>query len=172
MSSSCSVVSSAPVRCVKLGKPVNPLVRSRILTRFRLGLHTGAPIGAGSFTKGSIMVVGEQTSHPEANKYHAPFCSAQACSGWLNRLLNTADIPEAKLYWVNALDNDGTEVNLGELARAIEPKAIIALGNIARAQLKKHKLDHQHVPHPQYWKRFKSRQVYPLIPLLTQYVSE
>jgi hypothetical protein len=140
-----------------------PQVRDRVLRRYRLGLATKAPIGAGSFTAGSIMLVGEQTSHPEANKYHAPFCSTKACSGWLNALLEEANVPEESLFWVNALDNDGTEVDLGKLASAIEPKVIFALGNIARDQLKKHKLECIHVPHPQYWKRFKNKEPYPLI---------
>jgi hypothetical protein len=153
-------------------KNVEPSIRNRILLRFRLGLSTRAPIGAGSFSKHVVMVVGEQTSHPEENKYHAPFCSAKACSGWLNGLLNTADIPEAKLYWVNALDNDGTEVDLGKLAQAIEPKAIVALGNIARNQLVKHKLEHHHVPHPQYWKRFKNKEPYPLIQQLKELCND
>jgi hypothetical protein len=142
-------------------------VRARVLARYRLGLSTKAPIGAGSFTKGSIMLVGEQTSHPERNKYHAPFCSIKACSGWLNSLLEEANIPEDRLFWVNALDNDGTEVNLTRLYEQITPPLVFALGNIAKAQLTKHNLPYIHVPHPQYWKRFKSKEAYLLIPLLT-----
>jgi hypothetical protein len=150
-------------------KASDPRVRDRVLTRYRLGLTTKAPIGSGSFTKHVVMMVGERTSHPEANKKHLPFCSIKACSGWLNALLEEAGVPEDKLFWVNALDNDGSEVDLSKLASAIEPTAVFALGNIARDQLKKHHIEHTHVPHPQYWKRFKSKEAYPLIPLLTTY---
>lgn len=147
-------------------KASDPRVRDRVLSRWRLAIKTKAAIGAGSFTYGSVLIVGERTSHPELNKYHAPFCSVKACSGWLNALLEESSIPEDKLFWINALDNDGSEVDLGRLAAFISPPVIFALGNIARDQLIKHKLSHVHVPHPQYWKRFKAKAVYPLINLL------
>lgn len=143
--------------------PKDERVRARVLSRFRLGRITKAPVGAGSFTPGSVMVVGEQTSHPEENKYHAPFCSIKACSGWLNALLEDANIEERKLFWVNALDNDGSEVDLRKLFDFIQPPTVFALGNVARDQLKKHGIEFQHVPHPQYWKRFKNKEPYPLI---------
>jgi hypothetical protein len=146
-------------------------VRGRVLTRFRLGLKTKAPIGAGSFTKDVILLVGERTSHPEENKYHAPFCSTKGCSGWLNKKLDEAEIPEDKLFWVNALDNDGSEVDLRKLYDALEPRAVIALGNVAQKQLKKFEIKHELVPHPQYWKRFKHHEPYPLITLLTGVIT-
>lgn len=140
--------------------------RNRALERFRLGLVTKAPIGAGAFLPGSIMLVGERTSHPERNKYHAPFCSIKACSGWLNTLLEAAGVPETKLFWVNALDNDGTNVNLRELYDIINPPSVIALGKVAEHALAEQGITAISVPHPQYWKRFKSKQEYPLIPIL------
>jgi hypothetical protein len=144
--------------------PKDARVRARVLERFRLGLKTQAPVGAGSYSNGSILLVGEQVSHPEANKYHAPFCSIKGCSGWLNALLEDAGIPEKKMFWVNALDNDGTEVNLRQICDTIEPCTVFALGNVARDQLRKQGItSFGHVPHPQYWKRFKSKQPYPLI---------
>lgn len=150
----------------------NEHVRSRVLRRYRLGLQTKAPIGAGAFTTGVVMLVGEQVSHPEENKYHAPFCSTKGCSGWLNNLLEEAGIPEEEMYWVNAIDNDGSEVNLLELHDKLEPRIIMALGNVARDQLKKQGLTFGHVPHPQYWKRFKSKQPYPLITVLTELTGQ
>lgn len=146
----------------------DPRVRDRVLSRYRLGLKTKAPIGAGAFRPGSVMIVGEQTSHPEVNKYHAPFCSTKACSGWLNARLEEVEVPEDKLFWVNALDNDGSEVDLLALYNQLKPPAVFALGNIARDQLKKRGIEHVHVPHPQYWKRFKHSQPYPLIEKLAE----
>lgn len=142
-------------------------IRNRVLQRYRLGLKTKAPIGSGAFKQQNIMLVGEQTSHPEVNKYHLPFCSLKACSGWLNGLLEDAGIPEDQLFWVNALDNDGSEVDLASLHGLLMPRLVVALGNVARDQLTKRRIQHEHVPHPQYWKRFRNKQVYPLIPLLT-----
>jgi hypothetical protein len=142
-------------------------VRSRILTRFRLGLKTNAPVDAGSFSRGSVLLVGEQVSHPKENKYHAPFCSTKGCSGWLNVLLENACIPEDKLFWVNALDNDGSKVDLANLYAQLQPTTVIAMGNVARDSLRSQGItEFEHVPHPQYWKRFKSKQPYPLIVVL------
>ena len=152
--------------------PKDESIRARVLKRFRLGLKTNAPIGAGSYTNGVVMLVGEQVSHPDENKYHAPFCSTKGCSGWLNTLLEEAAIPEEKLFWINAIDNDGTEVNLRQIYDTIEPCTVFALGNVARDQLRKQGItSFGHVPHPQYWKRFKSKQPYPLIVALTGILS-
>ena len=45
-------------------------------------------------------------------------------------------------------------------------KSIIALGNVASAELKKLGVSHLRTYHPQYWKRFHHSQPYPLIDLL------
>jgi hypothetical protein len=142
----------------------------RVLWRFRLGLKTKAPTGVGTFEPGVIMLVGEQVSHPNETKYNAPFCSLRGCSGWLNGLLDKAIIDESKLYWVNALDNNGDPVDLCGLVFSLHPKAIISLGRVAQRQLLAQGITgFEHVHHPQYWKRFKSKQPYPLIELLEHY---
>jgi len=147
-------------------------VGQRVLKRFRLRLRTGATIGAGSYTKGVILLVGEQTSHPDENKYHIPFCSTKGCSGWLNALLEDAGIPEERLFWINALDNDGSDVDLRKIYDELEPCMVIALGNIARDKLKKFDIEgFGIVPHPQYWKRFKHKQPYPLINVLKGFME-
>lgn len=144
-------------------------VRMRVLTRWGLGRRTNAPIGAGNYIPGiSAFIVGERTSHPEKNKLHAPFCSTKACSGWLNKLLCEADIDERKLFWVNALDNDGTSVDLGALYSYLKPKHVFALGKVAERQLAVYNLPFLAFSHPQYWKRFKSKQAYPLINALKE----
>lgn len=143
-------------------------VRSRILKRFRLRLETKAPTGAGSYTKGIVFLIGEQTSHPELNKYHAPFCSTKGCSGWLNGLLEDAGIPEAQLFWLNALDNDGTPMDLKKFCDELQPREVIALGKVADKLLHKHGIPHKEVAHPQSWKRFKHHQPYPLIDMLKE----
>lgn len=141
-------------------------VRHRVLERFRLRIKTKAPTGAGSYTRGVVLLVGERTSHPERNKYHAPFCSVKGCSGWLNAKLEEAEIPERELFWINALDNDGTPMDLRRIYDELQPRDVIALGRIAERQLQKFGIEHKQVPHPQSWKRFKHHQPYPLIDLL------
>lgn len=143
-------------------------VRTRVLDRFALGRRTKAPLGAGNYVPGiDVFLVGEQASNPDKNTYHAPFCSVKACSGWLNTLLCKADIDERKLFWVNALDNDGSEVKLDDYYAYLKPKHVIALGKVAERQLAKYNVPYQGFPHPQYWKRFKSKEPYPLIAYLS-----
>jgi hypothetical protein len=139
-------------------------VRCRVLTRWGLGRRTKAPVGAGNYVPGvKAFLVGEQTSHPEKNKHHAPFCSTKACSGWLNKLLCEANIDEKDLFWVNALDNDGTPVDLGSMHAHLKPGKVFALGKVAERQLAVYNVTYTAFAHPQYWKRFKSKQPYPLI---------
>ena len=147
-------------------------VRHRVLERFRLRIKTNAPTGAGSYTRGVVLLVGERTSHPEQNKYHAPFCSTKGCSGWLNAKLEEAEIPEKELFWINALDNDGTPMNLRKIYDELEPRQVLALGNVARDHLQKAGISHGMVPHPQYWKRFKHKEPYPLITVLKSITNQ
>lgn len=144
-------------------------VRSRVLNRYALGRRTKAPVGAGNYVTGvKVFLVGERTSHPEKNKLHAPFCSIKACSGWLNKLLCEAGIDERDLFWVNALDNDGTPVDLGAMHAYLQPGVTFALGKVAEERLKVYNLKYTAFAHPQYWKRFKHKEPYPLIEALKQ----
>ena len=144
-------------------------VRCRVLTRWGLGRRTKAPVGAGNYVTGvKAFIVGERTSHPEKNKYHAPFCSTKACSGWLNKLLCEAGIDEKALFWVNALDNDGTPIDLAAMHTHLQPGRVFALGKVAERQLSVYNVTYTAFAHPQYWKRFKSKQPYPLIQALQE----
>lgn len=152
------------------------LARARVIERWRLRCRTArSRPGAGNFKPGVTLLVGEKVSqgdktvHPTITKYHAPFCSVLASSGWLNTLLAHSTVKEASLFWINALHNDGSPIDLTELVQALQPKHIVALGMVAKEALDKQNILHQHVPHPQYWKRFKSQFPYPLISLLEQY---
>lgn len=143
------------------------LVRDRVLTRFRLGIKTKPPRGAGNYTPGvKVMIVGERTSHPDENKYHAPFCSTKACSGWLNALLEAEAIPEESLFWINALDNDGTPMDLDRLYAYLQPGVVFALGKVAEKRLTQCGVPYVAFSHPQYHKRFKHKEPYPLIQAL------
>lgn len=147
-------------------------IRTRVLNRWALGRRTKAPIGAGNYVTGvKVFLIGERTSHPEKNKIHAPFCSVKACSGWLNKQLCEADISEKALFWVNALDNDGTPVDLRAMHDYLRPERVFALGKVAESRLKVYNIPYTAFAHPQYWKRFKHKEPYPLIAALRQALS-
>lgn len=142
---------------------------ARVRERWRLRCLTAKNRrGAGNFKPGVTLLVGERVSHPDESEYHAPFCSVRASSGWLNTLLARSRVCERNLFWINALENDGTFVDLGELVRELRPANVIALGKVAEARLSVYNIEHDAVPHPQYWKRFKSKDPYPLIKKLEQ----
>jgi len=134
--------------------------------RLELAKETSAPIGVGSFRKGNILLIGEQASDPTTAPEQQPFCSDRGCSGWLNKQLHNEKISEEKLFWVNALNNDGSWVNLRALVGQLQPSAVIALGTVAKKACVEQGIDQYSAYHPQYWKRFKSKFRYPLLDLL------
>ena len=136
--------------------------------RVDLARQTGAPFGAGAFKPGNVLLIGEQASDPAAAPEQQPFCSSKGCSGWLNNKLEEEAIPEEKLFWVNALNNDHTPVNLTKLVVDLKPSVVIALGGIAQKQCKVQGVSFQPFYHPQYWKRFKSKHRYALLDKLRE----
>jgi hypothetical protein len=119
--------------------------------------------------RGQILLVGDRPgpSAPKEQYYHhTPFYSTKHCSGWLNMLLEEENIPEKKLVWINSADENGKHYPIS-LATSMKPKKIIALGGKAADWLKKNGVkDFIKVPHPQFWRRFKSKEPYVLIELL------
>lgn len=93
--------------------------------------------------------------------YQWPFASFSrgGCSVWLTQQLADGHVSERDLLWVNA-DQDLSFL-VGKPRRRI-----IALGEAADAALSKLALPHAHLPHPQYWKRFHSKEPYKLLELL------
>lgn len=114
---------------------------------------------------GNIVLIGEQASHPEGAPEQLPFCCHKGCSGWINWLLEEEKIPEEWLFWINVYNNDGSVADLNILNQ-IEPSLVVALGNHAAQECLKRGFDYIKLPHPQYWKRFKSKERYPLLDLL------
>jgi hypothetical protein len=141
-------------------------MKSSYLKRLELAILTEAPFGVGSFTPGNILLVGEQASNPASAPEQQPFCSDQGCSGWLNQRLAAEKIPEEKLFWVNALNNDGSMVDLQRLVEQLKPSAVIALGTVAKRTCERQCVAKIAVYHPQYWKRFRSKERYPLLDIL------
>ena len=140
--------------------------QDRVQRRIALTVETRAPIGAGAFLAGNVMIVGEQDSDPTASIEQRPFCTTKGCTGWLNKQLDAADIPEEKLFWINALNNDSSVVDLKSLVEKLKPSKVIALGGIARRQCSLQKVGAIEFYHPQYWKRFQSKLPYDLISYL------
>lgn len=96
--------------------------------------------------------------------YQWPFASfnRMGCSQWLAKQLQTADVHERDLVWVNSDQ---------PMRRFIEnhpTSKIVALGGTAATVLAKMGVEHEAVEHPQAWKRFHSSNPYPLIKLLKE----
>ena len=117
-----------------------------------------------------VLIVGDRPgpgAPKEEGYHHTPFYSLKNCSGWLNVLLEEAGIPEERLVWLNAADEKGRPTK-SCLPRALDPLAIIALGGNAAKWLEREcgVTTFTKVDHPQFHKRFKYGQPYPLIRLL------
>ncbi len=114
-----------------------------------------------------ILLIGEQVGRPELHEDY-PFCAVTASAGWLNRLLDDHKILEQDLYWINALNRDNSKKNLIEIVERLQPFSVFALGKIAEKLCIDSNVEHIAIPHPQYWKRFKSGQEYPLLEKLQE----
>lgn len=103
-------------------------------------------------------------------KKDQPFVSFNegGCSAWLANGLEAAGIYEQQLYWVNAKNVVTGRWTSPEFIEVLRPISIIALGRNAAAWCGKHGLECKIIPHPQFWKRFKSHLEYPLFPLLQE----
>ena len=128
---------------------------------------------AGNFlSDGSIIaVIGEKPSGPSPFQRSYPFNDTTGCSGWLNNLLARARIDEGKLFWVNAFNLDGSE-NDPSMVTELKPKKVICLGKVAEKWAKKNGWDPISFPHPQFWKRFKSKEPYPFIDFLSSVATK
>ena len=140
------------------------ILYERIILRKELAKKSKPPFGMGNFKKGNILIIGEQSAKPPLHPMgQDPFCGMKGSSKWINLQLETWKIPEEKLFWINALNLDGSKSNLSLIVKLLKPSKIIALGNIAAKLCEENNLTYIKIPHPAYWKRFKSRIKYPLI---------
>ena len=146
---------------------------SRSLRRLELGRLTkpAGILGTGSFILGNILIVGEQAASPSTSPEQEPFCTSRGCSGWLNAKLELAGIPEDLLFWVNALNNDGTTLDLTFYVDQLQPMLVFALGRVAKNSCINQRINHESFPHPQYWRRFRTKEPYPLIVRLEELVK-
>ena len=147
------------------------LAAIQLAVRNARGLENQGP-GLGSWNPGKVtLMVGEQPN-TKTTIMGWPFIAKGESSLWLAQQLDRAEIKEAELYWVNALDQKGIETSPAFIEQ-LQPTKIIALGKAAEIWCKKHLtstfakgLDVRAVPHPQFWKRFMSHEPYPLFEAL------
>ena len=111
-----------------------------------------------------ILLVGDRPGPkaPQTDDYHnTPFYSKTYSGGWLNTTLTVANIPEDRLFWVNAYTWDNKETD-SKILRC-SWKHIFALGNNASNWCNKHGYAHLKVMHPQAHRRWNSKAPYDLI---------
>lgn len=142
-------------------------VNDRLTERISLSISIPAEFDnvAGDVWKSRFVLVGEAPASISSREKYFPFCSLSGCSGWLNNLLDEENIPEGNLFWINAQHIDGTPNNK-KIFDYLLGKKIICLGKKAEKWVEPTGLKYETVPHPQYWKRFKSKERYPLMDLL------
>lgn len=107
----------------------------------------------------SVLLVGEQAN----GALDLPFFGPAHSSLFLHDAITAADIPERELALTNILDVEGHERDIADMAARMPMlTTIVALGLVARTRLATLTFSAhvavRHVPHPQYWKRFKSSQ--------------
>jgi hypothetical protein len=150
-------------------KTQNKLMQKRLLERIlnSLAIPDRFDNVAGSFDNCKYVLIGEAPANESPLKRCYPFRDIIGCSGWLNSLLDKEEILESDLFWINAHHLDGTPNDI-KILDYLQNKKIICLGKKAEKWLKPTGLKYESVPHPQYWRRFKSKEKYPLIDLLKE----
>lgn len=93
--------------------------------------------------------------------YQWPFASFsnEGCSQWVTNQLDSVEVGENELLWLNA------DQNL-EVLYDLKPERIVALGAKAYEQLYRLKIAAASAPHPQAFKRFSSGKRYPLLDIV------
>lgn len=118
-----------------------------------------------------VLLVGEAYTNvsDQDTLYQWPFGGfSGACSTWLTNEFNrVGDIDERDLVWVNA------DASVGALRELIEVNGhkVFALGEDASAQLREYNIVHTLFPHPQFWKRFRYGECYPLLDAIKEALS-
>jgi len=102
-----------------------------------------------------------------ANHHHTPFYSTKNSSLWLNKQLEELGVHENDVLWLNSADLNGVPTD-PKLLEGWGKHTIIALGGNASKWLEEHGKPHLKVFHPQAWKRFHSKEPYPLLGHLQQ----
>jgi hypothetical protein len=116
-----------------------------------------------------ILIVGERPGNeaPCTKKDYA-FLSSKGSSAWLCKQLEHAGFPEKHIYWINAYDRNDVRTD-PSFVDILKPWSIYALGAYASKWCSESAfMNHHGFNHPQYWKRFRSSERYPLIETIEQ----
>lgn len=140
-------------------------ILERTVHGLRLPRHPLELASAGNWAARTILVGQDFAEHKDADPlYQWPFASFtdSGCSRWWTASLDAALVHERDLLWVNA-DQVGTlQLYEKEIAKLYAARRVIALGAEADEILKAADIHHHVYPHPQYWKRFHSKEPYPI----------
>lgn len=143
-------------------------VETKAAIKSRTAFRQARFIAAEKPTKGSVLLVGDRPAPDAPNDptfHFTPFGAEHHSSLWLNLQLHNARIPEERLYWVNAYDRNGNASSYEALDT--DAQVIVLGGNANRWVCSgTHICGQWLVQHPQAWKRFHSKEPYPLIDYL------
>lgn len=120
--------------------------------------------GIGNYQQGVTLLVSDRPN-TNAGPFLGPFCALTGCSPWLSEQLDSDNVSELSLYWVNAYDENGRGTD-PSFIEDLEPQKIIAIGSQAQEWCHYHNLGYDQVEHPQAWKRSRSGERYPLLDLI------
>lgn len=129
-----------------------------------------------------ILMVGDRPGPGAPNTdsfHHTPFYSIYNSSGWLNVQLVREQIPEERLLWVNSADRHDKDTDPTTIFNFVNVATAVALGSNAAKWLKTLDFEKFRQPqnssyrviqtyHPQYWKRWRSKERYPLLDILKE----
>lgn len=129
--------------------------------------------GLGTSLPGGALVVGDRPGAGWSGRLNWPFISGHrgGCSAWLCDQLEAGGVPETRLRWINATDQQGRATDSRFLLELC-PQLVVVLGkNAARwykihAPIPWHKFPVKEVHHPQHWKRFHAGHAYHLVKVL------
>ena len=155
----------------RLPVEVQVRIRRQLATRKHLYLQALRRVYSAD-TRAVIIGDTPGPQRPQGPGHHyTPFYSTKNCSLWLNKLLVEAGVDETKLLWFNAKLADGSELpghHLTDLLRLNPVPLVIALGGNAEAWVRRSAPESPYIKvfHPQYAKRFRSKEPYGLIDTL------
>jgi len=116
------------------------------------------PAGCAGSPAARFLLIGERANGPP----DLPFTSTRGASAWLNAALADAGFREPELALTNARERGGAARNLHEVLVSFNgpPPALITLGRVAAAAVARAAPNwpHHELPHPQFVKRFHTRE--------------
>jgi hypothetical protein len=127
---------------------------------------------AGGLHSGQVMLVGDRVNPfvPFDEGRRLAFVSHQGCSHFLHQALVANFLAQGTRYYLtNAYKSHVRKANmemLNEEIQLVKPVKIVALGGVAAQYLSDLGQEFTRTYHPQYWKRFKNKELPELIKLV------